>query len=139
SVDGFVTHDGRHRGDIFSATFPSVDTIPTLESERTDGYVRIGHGDPDTSFVWGQLMAVGSIYRYTGIRNPPINNPTTPLDSARLLIPLDTGVYRTQYIATAGAGRGPLRLSATERVYIGAGQTMSIPSVRASFGTRPLI
>ena len=140
SVDAFVTHIGRHRGGIFgelSSTFGDIrwTRCRLLESSRSDGYVRIATGDPDKSLAWGQLMAVGSIYRYTGIRNPVII-PKTPAESAFVLLPLDTGVYRTQYIATAGVGRGPLRLSAAERVYIGARQTLSIPSVRASFGTR---
>jgi hypothetical protein len=144
SIDAFVTHIGRHRGGIFGETQSSnfgdtqVDTLPTVESSRSDGYVRIATGDPDKSLVWGQLMAVGSIYRYTGIRNPVII-PKTRAESAFVLLPLDTGVYRTQYIATAGVGRGPLKLSAAERFYIGARQTLSIPSVRASFGTRALI
>jgi len=136
SVDAFATNYGRHRGDIFGDQL--IDTIPTLESSRTDGYVRVATGDPDTSFVWGQLMAAGSVYRYTGIRNPVII-PTTHAESLLALVSLDTGVYRGQYIATAGVTRGPFRLSAAERVYVGAGQTLSIPSVRASFAMRPLV
>jgi hypothetical protein len=136
SVDAFATHNGRHRGDIIGD--PQFDSIPTLESNRTDGYIRLASGDPDTSLVWGQLMAVGSNYRYTGIRNPVII-PKTHDDSILALASLDTSIARTQYIATAGVGRGPLRLSATERLYSGSNQTLSIPSVRASFGTRFLV
>ena len=68
SVDAFATHNGRHLGLIVADR--QIDSLPTLESSRSDGYVRIASGDPDTSLVWGQLMAAGSIYRYTGIRNP---------------------------------------------------------------------
>jgi TonB-dependent Receptor Plug Domain len=141
SVDAFATHNGRHRGDIFGdfrGDAPQIDTIPTLESSRTDAYVRVATGDPDTSLVWGQLMASGSNYHYTGIRNPVII-PTTAAESALAVVSLDTTIARTQYIAALGLSRGPFHLSATERVYGGSGQTLSIPSVRASFGTRALV
>ena len=89
--------------------------------------------------MWGQRDGSRHrIYRYTGIRNPVII-PKTPAESVFALLPLDTGVYRTQYIATAGVGRGPLRLSGAERrLHRGTSDSL-IPSVRASFGTRALI
>src|SRR5581483_11687297 len=37
-----------------------------------------------------------------------------------------------QYIATAGTTRGPLRVSATERLFTAGGSTISAPSARAS-------
>jgi hypothetical protein len=83
-------------------------------------------------------MAVQSNYKYTGIRNPIII-PITAVDSVLARASLDTIVARSQYIATAGVGRGPLRISATERLYSAKSRTLSIPSIRASFGMRALV
>src|SRR6185503_16237480 len=68
SVDAFLNRYGRHRGSILSEQ--QVDSIPALESTRMDAYARIARGDPDTSLVWGQVMAVASKYDYTGTRLP---------------------------------------------------------------------
>jgi hypothetical protein len=46
---------------------------------------------------------------------------------------LDTSVNRPQYIASVGTVRGPLRVSASERLWSGGGKNISSPSVRASF------
>jgi hypothetical protein len=140
SADAFVNTTSRHRGDIFFNVDRGVqfDTLPTLESTRTDAYVRLGSGDPDTSLFWGQAMAVGSSYRYTGIRNPVIV-PTTPAESLLAQVSLDTTISRVQYVGTLGFNKGPFKLSAAERMYIGAGHTISAPSARASFGTRWLV
>lgn len=140
SVDAFATHNSRHRGDIFSppSAFAILDTIPSLESTRLDGYIRVAHGDPDTSRVWGQAMVVGSKYHYTGIRSFT-GVPITPHDSLLVTAPLDTNVYRSQYLATVGGGFGPLRLSLTGRVFGGGEHSLFTPSARASFSTRPLI
>ena len=68
SVDAFVTRNGRHRGDIFDGDRSSTRSADA----RVDAHRRVPArrriGDPDTSLVWGQVMAVASNYRYTGIR-----------------------------------------------------------------------
>lgn len=139
SVDAFATTNSRHRGEIFGAIVngQQLDTLPTLESTRTDAYLRLGHGDPDTSFVWGQAMGVVSSYRYTGIRNPLII-PVTHDDSILAQISLDTTISRAQYVATFGANRGPLRLSASERVYIGSGRPSRHPPYARASACVPL-
>jgi hypothetical protein len=136
SADAFVNTTSRHRGDIFGDQL--IDTLPTLESTRTDAYVRLGTGDPDTSFAWGQLMAVGSSYRYTGIRNPVII-PTTPAESLLAQVSLDTTISRVQYVATLGLNKGPLKFSAAGRAFLGGGKTILVPSLRATFATRPFV
>lgn len=135
SLDAFVTHIGRHRGGIFpdpkiSAT---ADSIPGVQSSRNDAYVRIGRGDPDTSRIWVQAMAVASKYDYTGIRTDSVPHPQTAKDSALNKASLDTSTYRTQYVLSLGSTRGPLRLSATGRAFTGGGKSIFSPSVRASY------
>jgi hypothetical protein len=137
SVDAFMNRIGRHRGTL-NRTFESAnvlsqtDSIPGVESTRADYYLRIGYRDPDTSAVWLQAMAVASKYDYTGTRTLTILNPTTPGDSAFNNTSLDTATSRVQYSLTAGTTRGPLRLSATDRVFGGTGKIFNVPSVRAS-------
>ena len=139
SVDGFMNRTGRHRGTIARVSLddnritPEPDSIPSVESTRAEYYFRVGYADPDTSRFWAQAMAVSSKYDYTGIRTLVISNPVTPEDSAINNLPLDTAVSRSQYILTAGTIRGPLRLSATDRVVAGGGKTFNVPSIRASF------
>src|SRR5215467_14354746 len=136
SIDAYAMRTGRHGGIIVSDqlfTHPLIDTIPAHDWQRTDAYLRVAHGDPDTSAVWGQVMAVGSRFSYDGIRTFAIAVPKTRLDSIRAFSPLDTGVFRAQYIASVGTVRGPLRVSASERLWKGGGTTISSPSARASF------
>src|SRR5581483_1688944 len=58
SVDAYGTRLGRHRGDIFGEVFG--DSLPTLASNRTDGYFRVAYADPDSNALWWQLMATAS-------------------------------------------------------------------------------
>lgn len=131
SVDAFATRSSRHRGVIIDDT--GADSIPSQDSKRTDAYLRFGHGDPDTSALWGQAMLVASKFDYTGVRTFNVPDPKTALDSIHAFSSLDTSVYRSQYVATVGTVRGPLRVSAAERLFLGGGRTISAPSVRASF------
>ncbi|MEP6493627.1 MAG: hypothetical protein ABJF01_13165 [bacterium] len=132
SIDGYVTRISRHRGDIFGDL--GVDTIPKVESSQSNAYVRAGYGDPDTSGVWAQVMSVASNYKYTGVRTAP-SFGLQILESVLAGASLDSSVYQTQHIASAGTTRGPLRLSATERVFVAGGHSISVPSVRGSFAT----
>lgn len=130
SLDAFASRTSRHRGTIFGSLV--VDSIPTVESARTDAYVRVGAGDPDGSLFWGQVMASASKYDYTGVRTF-INQPKTPAESLLAFTSLDTSVYRSQYIASAGSNLGPLRASGTMRLYGGNGKTYVVPSARLGF------
>jgi len=144
SVDGFATRIGRHRGSIFGETdggfvgSESSDSIPGVASTRSDGYLRVAYRDPDASPIWAQIMAVGSKYGYTGIRTVPTTGLTTHQDSVLAVAPLDTNVFRSQYVASVGIVRGPLRASATQRLFASGGKQISTPSVRASFVTTRL-
>ena len=139
SVDGVGMRISRHRGSIFGEASNGFvgaetgDSIPTVESTRTDAYLRVAYREPDEGPWWAQIMAVASKYGYTGIRTVPTIGLKTALDSARAIAPLDTSVFRSQYIAAAGIVRGPLRLSATQRLFESNGQHIGTPSLRASF------
>ena len=135
SVDAHVTRISLHRGGIFDDRFSGTlrDTIPADPSTRSDAYIRVGFRDPDTSAVWWQALAVASNYDYTGIRTLVITNPMTAADSVRAAASLDTNTFRSQYIASGGIVRGPLRVSGTERLFRSSGTHLSTPSVRASF------
>ena len=68
---------GRHRGDIFGDR-GRRDTIPALESTRTDSYVRVGYRRSRHEPRCGRRsMAVGAKYDYTGIRTVPTTNLKT--------------------------------------------------------------
>ncbi|MDB4875379.1 MAG: TonB-dependent receptor plug [Gemmatimonadetes bacterium] len=131
SVDAHISRIGRHRGSIFGDN-PS-DSIPADSSTRNDAYFRVGFRDPDTSRVWWQAMAVASSYSYTGIRTLVITDPKTAADSALVNASLDTNTFQSQYILTGGTVRGPLRVSATERLFGRGGRHLSTPSLRASY------
>ena len=140
SIDGYGVRVGRHRGIILGETAFNVvgDSIPHVESARTDSYFRIGYRDPDTDPLWFQAMAVGSSYKYTGRRTLIINNPQTAIDSALATTSLDSGVFRSQYIASVGSTRGPLALSASLRQSYSGGKSAFGPSARATFQTERL-
>lgn len=137
SIDVFATRIGRHRGVIVGENPDGTpgDSIPTVGSTRNDAYLRAAYGDPDASPLWLQLMAVASSYKYTGVRTRSIANPLTAADSAFNQISLDTSVSVAQYVASAGAVRGPLQVSANTRLFRSRGRSLLSPSVRASFLT----
>ncbi len=149
SVDAFAMRTGQHRGVIIADQFLSplpltlADSILSHDSQRTDAYVRVAGGDPDTSAIWGQVMASAQRFSYDGIRTcqfAPASSlcqnflaPKNHVDSLLAFGPLDTAVTRGQYLATLGTVRGPLRVSATERYWTGGGRNFSSPAGRASF------
>jgi hypothetical protein len=133
SVDAYLARISRHRGTtVRFSEFLAGDSLPSVNSSRSDAYIRVGFADPDTSRLWWQAMAIASKYAYTGIRDSTILNPQTAADTAFNARSLDTAVSRPQYLLTAGTVRGALRLSASERFFTG-GQSRSTPSVRGSY------
>ncbi len=141
SADFFATRVGQHRGEVIGEQSFDVqgDSLPETSSTRTDAYLRLGYGNPDADFAWGQVMAVASQYRYTGFRTfttlPITANPPTAADSALLTASLDTNKYMKQYIATGGTALGPFHASATARLFASGGHTIFAPAARASFTT----
>jgi len=135
SVDAYGVRVQRHRGVILGQTAFDVtgDSIPHVESARTDSYFRIGYRDPDADPLWAQVMAVGSSYKYTGIRTLIIANPKTADDSAFNKTSLDSGAFRSQYILTVGSTHGPFALSGSARESNSGGKSVFGPSVRATY------
>lgn len=138
SVDAYLDRVSRHRGTIYhdviaDNTATPNDSILNVNSSRSDMYLRVGMADPDTSRLWWQAIASTAKYDFTGVRTQLINAPKTPADTAFNNVSLDTSNVRSQYVFSVGTVRGPLRLSASERLIGGGGKSFSVPSVRASF------
>lgn len=136
SIDGFASRISRHRGVVFDDR-TAGDSIPSVESARTDAYVRAGFGDPDTSRVWAQVLASASKYDYEGHRTFTAP-PTTPAESLLAASSLDTSTSRSQYVASVGSVNGPLKVSASARIYSGFGKSITVPAFRASYALNRL-
>lgn len=148
SADAFVMRDGRTRNTeiAYSArnTFyqrvlgaPVADSIPALRSSRTDAYVRGAYGDPESG-PWLQAIAASSSFHeatgQSGTRLPP---PVTHADTVRGFGTLaDTQPSRAQYVLAGGLTRWGARISATSRIRVYDGVTVTSPSARASWDTR---
>lgn len=131
SVDAFALRTNRNRGALYPQRIRGVsllDTLPSLQSSRTDAYLRVGHGDPEHG-PW--LQAIAGSLGYT-IQNKV--DPTIAADTAKR----DTTLFRAQYVLAAGITSGPLRLDAAERLRVSANRRLSTPSVHAEFVTGPL-
>lgn len=128
SVDGFMLRISRHRGTIFSLDAPG-DSLPTLESSRTDAYLRVAYGDPDKG-PWAQAIAGTESYRYTGILPDSVRTDTSKHISA------ESTFTRPQYVLTGGFTRWGLQMSAAERLRSIGGHSLSTPSARVGYFTR---
>lgn len=122
SADGFMIRLDRNRGRSLSEL--SADTIPGVESTRTDAYVRLGWGAPDQG-LWAQGIASASKYVFGGR-----SSTGTGEDES-----VDTTRSHSQYLLTGGYGRGPIRASFAQRLVVGARRHVATPSARASFET----
>ena len=148
SADAFVVRDGRTRNGEVATSLggpdivrvlgtPLTDSIPALRATRTDAYVRGAYGDPESG-PWLQAIAATSSFReatgQSGARLPP---PVTHEDSARGFgTPADTQPSRAQYVFAGGLTKWGARISATSRVRVYDGLTITSPSARASWDTR---
>jgi hypothetical protein len=130
SVDGFYMNADRDRDlrqqDIANTLLEPG--IPRQKRNRTDMYLRLGHGDPDSG-VWAQGMVAHSNFTE---KTPFSSLGTLPTDSA------DTVRTSTQYIATGGFTRWGFRLSGAERYHKLQTGGVSATEVRASFERRLL-
>lgn len=134
SVDAFALRNNRNRGTIFPQLLRGVtflDTLPALQSSRTDAYVRAGYGDPEHG-PW--LQAIASSLGYD------IQHSTSSAfgSSAPDTTKHDTTLFRAQYVVTGGITLGGLRLDAAERLRVGNAQRLWTPSGRAEFVSGPL-
>jgi hypothetical protein len=134
SIDAFAMRTNRHRGTILPQAIRGVDlldTLPALQSARTDAYLRAGFGDPEGG-PW--LQAIASSLGYN-IQHSSSNlfGPTTTDTTKR-----DTTRFRAQYVLTGGLTFGLLRLEGAERLRVGEAHRLSTPSGRAEFVSGPL-
>jgi hypothetical protein len=123
SADVMLLRNDRNRG--ITVTSPLSDTIPAVESTRSDLYARVGWGRSDSSF-WAQAIADGTKYTYGGKQAPGLTNTSIA----------DTTRFRAQYVLSAGYAAGPLRASVTQRFRTGLFQRVATPSARIGVDTK---
>lgn len=107
SADAFVIRTRRNR--------LTQGSIPGVESERTEAYVRLGAGNA-AGGLWAQLVAGSHAYE-----------EISPRDTTD---PTDRTPSRAQYVAAIGYSRGGTRLTGTQRVAVYEGSTYWTPSVQ---------
>jgi hypothetical protein len=125
SIDGTFMRVSRNRGVI--RAFSSLDSVRGIDSRRTEGYLRVGYKDPDTSRVWAQVVASPTTYNF---KLPSATSTTT--DSIRT----DTTRAQLQVLAGIGTNRGPLSLQAMARVRHWDTVTLVTPVLSASYSAR---
>lgn len=124
SVDGLFLRVSRNRGDIYA--FQRLDTIKAVDSRRTEGYLRVGYKDPDTSAVWAQLVGAPVTYNFK------LPSQSTALDTVKR----DTTRSQLQLVATLGTNRGPFSVQALARVRRSDSVTLITPQLSGSFSAR---
>lgn len=146
SFDAFALRTNRNRGTIIPHPIREIsilDTVPALQSSRTDAYLRAGWGDPEHG-PW--LQAIASSLGYSiSHKSTSIFGTTGPNT-----VP-DTARFQAQYLVTGGFTLGMVRLEAAERLRVEPrrfsavtpdssrrGQRLYTPSVRAEFVSGPL-
>lgn len=122
SGDAFLLRLDRHRGRTF--TLDRADTIPDIESTRSEAYVRAAWGSVDCG-PWVQALANASKYTYAGIGQ----GDGDAVDTTRSF---------SQYLLTAGYARGPVRGSFAQRYTVGGNWRIATPSARLGVQTRLL-
>jgi hypothetical protein len=124
SIDAFgarssLNRDRRDRRD-------GLGSVPQLESRRTDAYLRVAYGDPDSGF-WAQAIGAAQHFRESSTRRTAA--PVDTVDSTRTT---------QQYVAALGFTRWGARISITDRVEHGEGDTRNALSARVAFDRGPL-
>jgi hypothetical protein len=113
SFDAFAVRQNRNRGTIIPHQFrflpyDPADSIPGLQSSRTDAYLRAGWGDPEHG-PW--LQAIASALSYS------ISHKSTNAFGATTATTIpDTDRFEAQYVLTGGFTLGIVRLEAAERL-----------------------
>lgn len=135
SFDAFAVRQNRNRGTIISHAIRDLpyapeDSVPGLQSSRTDAYLRAGWGDPEHG-PW--LQAIASSLGYTISHKAGSIFGSTTTDTVR-----DTTRFQAQYVLTGGVTLGIVRMEAAERLRVFEGRKLATPSVRAEFVTGPL-
>jgi hypothetical protein len=125
SIDGLFLRVSRNRGDI--RAFGRIDSLRGVDSRRTEGYLRIGYKDPDSSAVWAQVVASPTTYNF---QLPSATSTAT--DS----IKRDTTRSQLQILAGVGTNRGPFSVQAMARIRRWDSVTLVTPVLSGSFAAR---
>jgi hypothetical protein len=131
SVDAFASRVSRHRGEILA--YGRDDSLPGVESTRTDAYLRFGLHDADTSATWAQLVMSKGSYDY----KPPAATvaTTTTTDTVKQ----DTTQSQLQYLAAVGVNRGGFHLSLDARIRHADSVTLVTPGITGSYALGGLV
>ena len=127
SIDGTFMRVSRNRGDI-RAFGRLDDSLRGVQSTRTEGYLRVGYKDPDTSRVWAQVVASPTTYSF----KLPSATGTAIADT----IKRDTTRNQQQLLAGVGLNQGPYSLQAMARVRRGDSLTLVTPEISAGYSAR---
>ncbi len=106
-----------------SSIEPAEDAaIPNFKGSDVVAYLRAAYRTPDDEGLWAQFLA------------GTVQSVEDDSAAASALTPnLDSVVVQTQWVATVGLTRGPLRLSGTGRLRTQGGASGFAPAVRASW------
>jgi hypothetical protein len=128
SIDGTFRRVSRNRGDIrpFGRT---GDSLRGVQSTRTEGYLRIGYKDPDTSHVWAQVVASPTTYSF---KLPSANSNAALADT----IKTDTTRNQQQLLTGVGFNTGALAIQAMARVRRWDSLTRITPEISAGYTAR---
>jgi hypothetical protein len=124
SVDAMLLRGDRNRGHTLADT--PGDTVPAVESTRTDAYLRAGWGTPDRG-PWVQTIASTSKYAYGGKKATGVTGTEIA----------DTSLSEAQYLLSGGYALGRWRVSAAQRYRVGLRRKIATPSARLSWESQP--
>lgn len=126
SIDAFELRTNASR--VLQPTFGSGLSLPPFRGTYDLGYIRAGLGDVNEG-PWLQLTA--STMQLA--ESSPKHNAVSA--ASLFIIPdtTDTTTKRRQFIVAGGLARGPLRVSATDRIRSFEGATYHTPSARLEF------
>jgi hypothetical protein len=140
SIDAYGNRYTRGRDQLQSGDpFLPPATLPDLESQRTDAYVRVGYGDPDHGRPWLQVIAASMSFKNTSpiaTTPTPVTTPTTtpPVISDSTAASTDSVNSESQYVASGGFVFAGIRFSGTDRYRVFPGHdNYNSTELRASF------
>jgi hypothetical protein len=135
SADLFGARTNRNRAPWVGTggSLDTRDTVPGVATRRTTAYARVGNGDPDRG-AWGQLIASSHAYRISPRASNSFLSGANPSAGDSGTVAADTALVVGQYLLTGGITRGPLRLSAAQRLRAAGGRRSFSRSARAAFG-----
>jgi TonB-dependent Receptor Plug Domain len=123
SVDAFATR--RNGSRVIQPTFGNGLSLPPFEGTHTFAYLRAAVGN-QVGGPWAELVASHTRLGETSAHFTPDQA------AARKILPdtTDSTTRRSQYVASAGYARGPLRVSVADRMRAFQGEVKHSPNAR---------